>query len=229
MLFQTHPPLTAATRLMLIAPHPDDETLGCSVILQKAVRAGAAVRVVYITDGDDNLWPQRLIERKWRITAADRERWGKLRRAEALAALRVLDVDLAEVQFLALPDQRLTELLLRDCDGVLAQIAAVIDDWRPTDLLAPSLFDTHPDHSAVAVMMRLVFSGFLDDASEISLWNYLVHGKSPAFFQSRHRASTIRSRGRRQTRGHPLPSNTNQVVEAAISRLRRAPGAFREG
>lgn len=167
---------------MLIAPHPDDETLGCSVILQKAVRAGAAVRVVYITDGDDNPWPQRLIERKWRITAADRERWGKLRRTEALAALRVLDVDLAEVKFLALPDQKLTELLVCDCDAVLARIAAIIDDWRPTDLLAPSLFDTHPDHSAVAVMMRSVFSDFLDDASGISLWNYLVHGKSPAFF-----------------------------------------------
>ena len=48
---------------MLIAPHPDDEALACSVILQKAVRAGAAIRVVYVTDGDDNPWPQRALER----------------------------------------------------------------------------------------------------------------------------------------------------------------------
>lgn len=167
---------------MLVAPHPDDEALACSVILQQAVRAGSSIRVVYITDGDNNPWPQRVLGRKWRITTADRTRWGKLRRAEALAALRVLGVDPAAVQFLALPDQRLTDLLLRDCETVLTRIAAVIDDWAPTDLCGPSLFDTHPDHSAVAVMTRLVFSDLLRDPSGISHWTYLVHGKSPAFF-----------------------------------------------
>ena len=84
---------------MLIAPHPDDEALACSVILQRAVRAGAAIRIVYVTDGDDNPWPQRALERKWRLSASDRKRWGKLRRAEALAALRVLDIGPADIQF----------------------------------------------------------------------------------------------------------------------------------
>jgi len=41
----------------MIAPHPDDEALACSVILQHAVRAGTVIRVVYATDGDDNPWP----------------------------------------------------------------------------------------------------------------------------------------------------------------------------
>jgi len=56
----------------------------------------------------------------------------------------------------------------------------VIDDWSPTDIFAPSLFDIHPDHNSVAVMMRLIFADFL--TSEVSQWNYLVHGHSPAFF-----------------------------------------------
>jgi LmbE family N-acetylglucosaminyl deacetylase len=165
---------------MLIAPHPDDEALACSVILQQAVRAGAAIRIVYITDGDNNPWPQRVIERRWRLSAADRKRWGKLRRAEALAALRVLDVNPADVQFLALPDQGLTDLLLRDCNSALTRLTQVIDDWSPTDILAPSLSDIHPDHNAVAVMMRLIFADFLTPG--VSQWNYLVHGRSPAFF-----------------------------------------------
>ena len=164
---------------MLIAPHPDDEALACSVILQQAVRAGAAIRIVYVTDGDDNPWPQRALERRWSLSPSDRKRWGKLRRAEALAALRVLDIRPADVQFLALPDQGLTDLLLRDCDRALTRITRVIDDWSPTDILAPSLFDIHPDHNAVAVMMRLIFADFLP---RISQWNYLVHGDSPAFF-----------------------------------------------
>src|SRR5438874_13551460 len=165
---------------MLIAPHPDDEALACSVILQKAVRAGAAIRVVYVTDGDDNPWPQRALEKRWRLSALDRKRWGKLRRAEALAALGVLDIGPADIQFLTLPDQGLTDLLLRDCNSALTRIAQLIDDWSPTDILAPSIFDIHPDHNAVAVMMRLIFADFL--AGEVSQWNYLVHGCSTAFF-----------------------------------------------
>src|SRR6266850_2112121 len=168
------------SRLMVIAPHPDDEALACSVILQQAVRAGAAVRIVYVTDGDDNPWPQRALERKWSLSPSDRKRWGKLRRAEALAALRVLDICPADVQFLGLPDQGLTDLLLRDSDRALTRITRVIDDWSPTDILVPSLSDIHPDHNAVAVMMRLIFTDFL--APRISQWNYLVHGHSPAFF-----------------------------------------------
>jgi LmbE family N-acetylglucosaminyl deacetylase len=165
---------------MLIAPHPDDEALACSVILQQAVRAGAAIRIVYVTDGDNNPWPQRVIERRWRLSAADRKRWGKLRRAEALAALRILDIHPADVRFLGLPDQGLTDLLLRDCNSALTRLTQVIDDWSPTDILAPSLSDIHPDHNAVAVMMRLIFADFLTPG--VSQWNYLVHGRSPAFF-----------------------------------------------
>ena len=165
---------------MLIAPHPDDEALACSVILQQAVRAGAAIRIVYVTDGDNNPWPQRALEKRWRLSASDRKRWGKLRRAEALAALRVLDIHPADVQFLALPDQGLTHLLLSDCNSALTRIAQVIDDWSPTDILAPSIFDIHPDHNAVAVMMRLIFADFVTQG--VSQWNYLVHGRSPAFF-----------------------------------------------
>src|SRR3984893_3165663 len=63
------PEFVSASRLMLVAPHPDDEALACSIILQRAVRAGAAVRVIYATDGDDNPWPQRVLERKWRLNA----------------------------------------------------------------------------------------------------------------------------------------------------------------
>src|SRR5207245_8223222 len=83
---------------------------------------------------------------------------------------------------LGLPDQGLTDLLLRDCDTALTRITQVIDDWAPTDILAPSLFDIHPDHNAVAVMMRLIFDDFL--TPQISQWNYLVHGRSRAFFDS---------------------------------------------
>ena len=174
---------------MLIVPHPDDEALACSIILQRAVRAGAAIRVVYATDGDDNPWPQRVLERKWRLKPSDRKRWGKRRRAEALAALRVLGVSQSDVRFLALPDQGLTKLLMRDCRSTLQRFATIISDWSPTHLLVASMADTHPDHSALAVMLRLVLAKFFSDESRMSVWSYAIHGKSPAFF---NRAQPLR-------------------------------------
>src|SRR5438477_12876910 len=173
---------TSSSRLMLIAAHPDDESLACSIVLQHAVRGGAAIRVVYATDGENNPWPQRVIERKWRLDEADRARWGKLRRAEALAALGILGVNASGASFLALPDQKLTGLLMSGCGCTLERFAAMITDWAPTDLLIPSISDTHPDHSALAVMLRLVLSESFSSDTFISLWSYAVHGKSPAFF-----------------------------------------------
>jgi len=154
------PAFNSDSRLMMFAPHPDDESLACSIILQRAVRAGAAVRVVYATDGDDNPWPQRVLERKWRLNAADRKRWGELRRTEALAALRVLGLRPSSARFLALPDQKLTRLLTHDCKPALERFATIIAEWVPTHILVPSVADTHPDHNALAVMLRLVWRTF---------------------------------------------------------------------
>jgi len=183
------PAFNSRSRLMMFAPHPDDESLACSVLLQQAVGAGAAVRVVYATDGDDNPWPQRVFERKWRLNASDRKRWAKLRRAEALAALHVLGVNELAARFLALPDQKLTTILMCDCRSVLKRFAAIISDWTPTDLFVPSTFDIHPDHNALGVMIQLVLGESLSVEPVMSVWAYAVHGKSGAFFE---RARSIR-------------------------------------
>jgi len=87
---------------------------------------------------------------------ADRERWGKLRRAETLAALDILGVGGSSASFLGLADQKLTELLMSGYLDTLKRLAAIVADWAPTDLLVPSISDTHPDHNALAVMFRLV-------------------------------------------------------------------------
>jgi LmbE family N-acetylglucosaminyl deacetylase len=166
---------------MVIAAHPDDESLACSVVLQRAVRAGADTRVIYVTDGENNPWPQRFIERKWRLTERDRKHWGKMRRAEAIAALDVLGVDVRRASFLELPDQRLTELLVSNARPVLERLAEIIEDWSPTDLFIPSVFDIHPDHSALGVLLRLLAHDRFYGEAGVSIWSYLVHGNSPAF------------------------------------------------
>lgn len=176
-----HISFSSGSRVMMFAPHPDDESLAAGVFLQKAVSAGAAVRVVYATDGDDNPWPQRATERKWRLAPRDRARWGKRRRREAIAALETLGLRAADARFLGLPDQGLTDLLLREADKVCQRLRDVIRTWAPTHLVLPAMCDTHPDHSALSVLLQLA----LDDEQwpthrpvELA---YLVHGHRAAF------------------------------------------------
>ncbi len=103
--------LTSNERIMVIAPHPDDESIATGGVLLHAVSVHAPVRVLYMTDGEDNPWAQRATEGNWRITSDDRLRWGARRRSEALDALACLGIPPEAVGFLQFADQRLTSLL----------------------------------------------------------------------------------------------------------------------
>jgi LmbE family N-acetylglucosaminyl deacetylase len=144
--------LAASDRLLIIAPHPDDESIAAGGLLQVARAAGAAVRVIVLTDGDNNPWPQRWVEKRWRIDSAARARWGARRRVEAEAALKLLGIALTDVRFLALPDMGITELLMRDDAAVASVMRSEANAFRPTLLVAPAPSDRHPDHSAAFLL-----------------------------------------------------------------------------
>lgn len=209
------PLLTARSRVMMFAPHPDDESLAAGVFLQRAVGAGAAVRVVYATDGERNCWPQRVLERKVRISDGDRRRWGVRRQREALAALQVLGIAPASVEFLSLPDQGVTDLLLKGCEETMQRLAAVISDWQPTHLLLPSAADTHPDHSGLAVLLGLVLEDYLPPQPWLTRLHYLVHGASAAF--SRHAQDLLHNAPERKAKQRAILHHATQV---ALSRRR---------
>ncbi len=130
------------------------------------------MHVVFATNGDDNPWPHRLLGRKWKIDLAARRLWGMRRAEEALAALETLGCPRNCATFLNLPDQRLTEIFLRRDGEVMRRIASLIEDARPTLIVAPSPFDLHADHSALHLFTR--FAATLAK-SEAGLLYYSVH------------------------------------------------------
>ena len=148
------PEFLATDRLLVIAPHPDDESLGCGGLVQHALAAGAAVRVIIVTDGDNNPWPQRRLEKIWHIDAAAQARWGARRRAEAREAVAVLGIDVAHVEFLGWPDLGVTRRLLEEGEAMIADFAQRLTDFDPTWIAAPTLADTHPDHSAIRLALE---------------------------------------------------------------------------
>lgn len=141
------------TRLLVVAPHPDDEIIACGGLLQAVARAGGRARVLFATDGDNNPWPQRLTERRWRLDAQARKRWGALRRAEAEAALGALQCDGLDGMHVGWPDGGLTTLLApaRSAEAI-DTLTDMMAGFNPTLVMVPAFGDYHPDHSALALL-----------------------------------------------------------------------------
>jgi len=168
------PRFSAADRVLVVAPHPDDETLAAGIAIQSALEAGAAVRILYVTDGDNKPWPQRWMEKRWSIGPRERARWGARRREEAARARAMLSVSgrSADARHLGWQDQGLTVALMRD-DRAVAALCEELAAFAPTAVLMPALDDRHPDHSALHVMIELALQ---QTGSSCQRYCYLVHG-----------------------------------------------------
>jgi LmbE family N-acetylglucosaminyl deacetylase len=167
--------IRSTDRLLVIVPHPDDETLASGLLIQRALHVGAALHVIIATDGDNNPWPQRWIERRWIIDDVAQRRWGARRRLEARSALQALGVSFDAISHLGWPDGGLTDGLLGGSDLTHA-VVAEINDFAPTHVIVPVLHDHHPDHSALRVIVELALhQSRYPDCARLG---FLVHGAS---------------------------------------------------
>jgi LmbE family N-acetylglucosaminyl deacetylase len=103
--------IDASTRLLVVAPHPDDETLGAGGLMQRVREAGGSVHVVYLTDGDGYPEGVRFEDHVESPRPADYRGYGRRRRGEARAALGVLGFRRDAATFLSFPDGGLSPLM----------------------------------------------------------------------------------------------------------------------
>src|ERR1700735_885870 len=111
-------------KVLVVAPHPDDESLATGGLLQRIFAKKIPVRILFVTSGENNPWAHRYWERRWRIGADDRARWGRRRRAGALTAIGTLGGQPDCATFLNLPDLGTTDLLMRGG----AELSVLISD-----------------------------------------------------------------------------------------------------
>lgn len=182
------PLLSPQTRLMLFSPHPDDESLGASGLIQRVLSIGGKVKVVFMTNGDG--FPEG-VEKEDHIShpvAADYRKYGEERREEALQATATLGMKKDDVIFLGFPDGGLCYLLWKfrsdadvykspytlethppaeemvipqtDYNGLelRREIWKVLSDFRPNLLAVTPPEDQHPDHCATYYFVREALS-----------------------------------------------------------------------
>lgn len=196
--------LEPGDRLLVLAPHPDDEVLCCGALLQQAVARGLPVRVVFLTYGDSNEWSFLAYRKRLEVTPRAARGLGEVRRREALAAADRLGVPRDRLTFLGYPDHGAMAILLSHWGGrppyrgpltraravpyatalhpdapyegehLLADLEEVIREARPTKVFAPHPADHHPDHAALYLFARVAL---WDLAKEVpaTLQPYLVH------------------------------------------------------
>src|SRR5215469_2540675 len=193
--------IDSATSLLVVSPHPDDETLCCGGVIQRVVQAGGRVAVVWLTSGDAARMNLILMGRSLFPGAAVARELGAQRMDEARIAAGRLRVTTAGQLFLGYPDGGLLELLgthrtapyTSPTTGAVAvpypaalypghaytgenlerDFAAVLERVQPTLVLAPPPLDSHPDHRAAGLLTQRL-AARLAAAPSVRYWS--VHG-----------------------------------------------------
>lgn len=103
-------PLDRSTRLLVVAPHPDDEALGAAGLMQRVHAKGGDVRVVMMTSGDGFPEGVEVAEGIAHPSPADLRGYGELRERETREAMSRLGVASDHVTFLGFPDEGLCQI-----------------------------------------------------------------------------------------------------------------------
>lgn len=127
---------------LVLAPHPDDETLGCGSLVAAMVAAGREVWVVIVADGGGC----RL------ASVIGRDDVVRIRQREALQACAALGVPGERVVFLGLPDGSLGA----NRGEIVTALGRVAGQVKPSSVFAPFHEEAHPDHVALAQAVRLL-------------------------------------------------------------------------
>ncbi|MDX1740720.1 MAG: PIG-L deacetylase family protein [Rhodothermales bacterium] len=125
-------------RLVVLAPHMDDEVLACGATLA-TIRDKSNLFVIFATDGSKSPAPE------FRWQGQPRSDLPEVRRTEATKALGVLGVKPDQLVFLDLPDGRLHQHV----DELYGLLKDHLDHIDPDHILIPFRYDRHPDHLAL--------------------------------------------------------------------------------
>lgn len=132
---------TARRSCLVLAPHPDDETLGCGATIMRKLSAGTPVQVVIAADGRHSHYSSNKLSAEALV---------EIREDEARRACAILGLPSENIAFLRFEDGRLADYrgLLRD------RLFDILDTMKPEEIFVSSIIDNHPDHRVLAELAR---------------------------------------------------------------------------
>ena len=188
--------VAAGERLLVVAPHPDDETLGAGGLIQRVLERSGTVRIVLVTAGDG------YVEAVVHETGLPRPRpsqyiaYGERRLREARAAVRELGTERMRLQVFGFPDGGLASLLhahwrrtrserssttgvsgppypealdpnvAYDGADLRRELLRLVREVHPTMVALPHPLDRHPDHRATGLFTLLAIDDWTGETAK---------------------------------------------------------------
>jgi len=196
--------LSSTDRILVLAPHPDDEVLGVGGVIQKAVSMKLPIKVVFLTYGDSNQWSFLLYRKHPVIMPGAVQSMGLVRKDEALSASAILGVDAKNVVFLGYPDfgtlniwyrhwnkrapyrsvlTRVTNVPYQGAfrpgaaykgEEIVSDLRAILKEFKPTKIFVSHPSDHNGDHLSLYLYTRVAL---WDEqmAQAVEIYPYLIH------------------------------------------------------
>lgn len=192
-------------RVLILAPHPDDEVIGTAGVILEAIRLKLSVKIVYVTYGDNNepafiVYEKHIVFKKKAFVNL-----GEVRRKESIKAMKFLGLKEDDLIFLGYPDfgtfqifakywntikpyksmlTRVTKVPYPDAlspgapyagESILKDLEKVITDFKPTKIFVSHPVDVNRDHRAVNLFLRVALWNLEGKIQEPEVIPYLVH------------------------------------------------------
>ncbi|MHB8896116.1 MAG: PIG-L deacetylase family protein, partial [Candidatus Geothermincolia bacterium] len=188
-------------KLLIVAPHPDDEALPVAGLIQEALSEHRQVKVVVILSGESGRRVASEVLGKSNIGPVDYQLVGMRRLRESKRAMALLKLPPSDLIFLGYPDGALNSLWERNWDfgnphrgfngsctspysvayqraapycgeNVVRNLSEIIKKYRPSSIIYPNSGDYHHDHWAASAFMQYVLARTGYRAHE---YTYIVH------------------------------------------------------
>ncbi len=204
-IFTALEPFQKNDRVLVLAPHPDDETIGCAGVIQEALKSGAEVRIAYLTNGDHNqlafvVYEKRLVMRKGAFL-----HMGEVRRKEAIKAMQLFGLSEKNLIFMGYPDfgtfaifsqywlgeRAFSNLFTRTSsvpyqtnlsfgapykgESILIDLKTVLLDYKPTKIFVSHPADVNVDHKAFYLFLEVALADLKKQIPDPRVYPYLVH------------------------------------------------------
>jgi len=198
-------PITPDDRILILAPHPDDETIGCAGVVQAALKAHAVVKVVLLTNGDSNEFAFIAFEKRLTFKREEFLHMGEVRYHETVTALRFLGLPEKNIVALGYPDFGTGDILTGAWDdkkpflslltrvrnvpykealssgapytgnSIIKDLRGVIEDFKPTRIFVTSPVETNRDHRALYVFLHIALWQLEGKMPEPQVLPYVIH------------------------------------------------------
>uniref|UniRef100_A0A7C4M0H7 PIG-L family deacetylase n=1 Tax=candidate division CPR3 bacterium TaxID=2268181 RepID=A0A7C4M0H7_UNCC3 len=195
--------ITSNEKILIIAPHIDDEVICTGGVIQEAIKKEAEVKIVFLTNGDDAI--SSMISDRKKLEPNEFISLGQQRMQEGKSSANVLGLNQDSLIFLGYPDGGLYSMLNTNFnqdnphvsrstkfsynpyqgtykekqkytgEGLVDDLNGIIDDFQPTIIFVPHIRDKHSDHRAAYLFLEKVIEGKDEDSYRI--FSYLVHYK----------------------------------------------------